>query len=85
MRIMPRLASFHDIDLITALALGKRFGFHKPEEAIIFAVQAEDVPSPEEGCRPSVERVIPDLVDEIAGMPHKRFYRKLSPRGAENA
>ncbi|MCK7469430.1 MAG: hydrogenase maturation protease [Desulfomicrobium escambiense] len=35
-RTTPRLASFHDIDMVTALALGRRLQFHMPEEVVIF-------------------------------------------------
>ena len=67
-RITPRLASFHDIDLVTALALGRRLEFHMPEEIVIFGVQAEDVLTLGERCTEAVARVIPLLAGEIAGM-----------------
>ncbi|MBN2185200.1 MAG: hydrogenase maturation protease [Candidatus Krumholzibacteriota bacterium] len=68
LKITPRLASCHDIDLGTALALGSRLGFHMPDEVVIYAVQAEDTLTLNEGCLETVESIIPALVDEIAGM-----------------
>ena len=88
-RITPRIASFHDIDLVTALELGKRLGFHMPTEVVIFAVQAEDVLTLEEGCLPAVAGIIPELADEIAGeitgKPHATISRALPMRGSGNA
>ena len=89
MRITPRLASFHDIDIVTALALGSRLGFKMPEDVTIFAVQAEDILTLEEGCLPSVEGAIPGLVAEIASMVRgeepNRVSRLLSERDKGNA
>lgn len=88
-RVTPRIASFHDIDLVTALELGKRLGFHMPSEVVIFAVQAEDTLTLEEGCLPAVAAVIPDLADEIAGeitgTAHAIISRKLPTRGTSHA
>ena len=66
-RITPRLASFHDIDLVTALELGKRLEFRMPREVVIFGVQVQDALTLGEGCTEPVSRVIPALVNEIAG------------------
>ena len=83
-RITPRLASFHDIDLVTALALGRRLEFPMPEEVVIFGVQAEDTLTLGEECTEAVSRIIPALVDEIAGeitgTPHERISIGLSER-----
>lgn len=89
MKITPRLASFHDMDIVTALALGSRLGFKMPEDVVIYAVQVEDILTLEEGCLPSVERIIPSLVQEIAaavmGKKVKRISKKLSERGKGRA
>ena len=66
-RMTARLASFHDIDLVTALELGKRLGFPMPSEVVIFAVQAADALTLGEGCTESVARAIGGLVREIEG------------------
>ncbi len=89
MKITPRLASFHDIDIVTALALGRRLGLQMPDDVIIYAVQVEDTLTLEEGCLPSVERIIPSLVQEIAGSMRgeevKQISKKLSERGKGRA
>jgi hydrogenase maturation protease len=83
-RTTPRLASFHDIDMITALALGRRLQFHMPEEVVIFGVQVEDAHTLGEECTDGVRSVIPLLADEIAGeimgTPHGSVSIPLSQR-----
>ena len=83
-RTTPRLASFHDIDIVTALALGRRLQFHMPEEVVIFGVQAEDTLTLGEQCTDAVARVIPlvaaEIAAEIAGTPHERISISLSER-----
>ena len=83
-RITPRLASFHDIDVVTALALGRRLEFHMPEEVVIFGVQAADCRTLGEECTEAVSAVIPALVDEIAGeirgAPARRVSKGLAER-----
>lgn len=74
----PRLASFHDIDLITALTLGSKIGLHMPGEVIIFAVQGKDVLTLREGLLKEVESVVPKLVDEIAGTVRDTEYERIS-------
>ena len=64
-RTTPRLASFHDIDLVTALELGRRLDLEMPSEVVIYAVQAEDTLTLGEGCTPAVEAVRERLVNEI--------------------
>jgi hydrogenase maturation protease len=85
----PRLASFHDVDLVTALALGRRLGFSMPDEVVIFAVQAEDVLTLGEGCLPAVAAAIPALVEEVAGeatgRPHRTVSRRLCERSGHDA
>ena len=78
LKITPRLASCHDIDLGTAIALGRRLGFHMPDEVIIYAVQAEDTLTLHEGCLEKVESVIPYLVEEIVGMLSGNPAEKIS-------
>jgi len=89
MRITPRLASFHDIDLVTALELGKRLHIAMPSEVIIFGVQVEDSRTLREGCTEAVRGAIPGLVEEIAGeiagSPGKRISIGLSQRRKDRA
>jgi hydrogenase maturation protease len=83
-RITPRLASFHDIDIVTALALGTRLEFHMPAEVVIFGVQAADCLTLGEECTEAVNAVVPILADEIAGeiagTPHRKISKGLSAR-----
>ena len=74
----PRLASFHDIDLVTAIALGKRMGLTMPFETVIYAVQALDTVTLEEGCTEQVERIIPLLAREIAGELEEIEFTRIS-------
>ncbi len=89
LRITPRLASCHDIDLVTAIALGRHFGFMMPDDVTIFAVQGEDVLTLHEGCLETVESVIPGLVDEVVGIvtgePFKRISIDLGERKHRDA
>ncbi len=89
LKITPRLASCHDIDIGTAIALGKRLGFHMPEEVVIYAVQAEDTLTLHEGCLEKVESAIPGLVKEITGMlgggPHDKVSIPLDRRKNKGA
>ena len=52
-------ATLHDVDLTTALELGRRLGMGMPREVIIFAVEVADTTTFREGCTPEVERSIP--------------------------
>ncbi len=89
LRITPRLASFHDIDIVTALALGKRLGLEMPSEVLIYAVQVEDALTLGEECLPAVEAAIPALTAEIAaelrGEKVKRISRGLAERKNRDA
>jgi hydrogenase maturation protease len=55
----------HDINLATALELGKRLGIHIPREIAIYAIEVEDDQTFCETCSPLVEEAIPRIVDEI--------------------
>jgi len=84
-RTTPRLASFHDIDLVTALELGKRLELYMPEDVLILAIQAEDTVTIEESCTSAVEAVIRDVAAEIlnllTGEPGKRISIPLRSNG----
>jgi hydrogenase maturation protease len=56
----------HDINLATALELGKRLGMHVPREIRIYAIEVEDNQTFSGTCTPFVERAIPRIVKEIA-------------------
>lgn len=54
-----RGVSPHDVDLATALELGKRLGLDLPQQIAIIAIEVADVITFREGCTPEVERAIP--------------------------
>jgi len=60
------LASPHDINLATALELGKKLGIALPQQIIIFAIEVVDVTTFSERCTPEVEKAIPLAVGMIA-------------------
>jgi hydrogenase maturation protease len=56
------LSSPHQINLVTALELGKVLNLVMPQEIIILAVEAKDISNFGERCTPEVERAIPEAV-----------------------
>ena len=69
--LTKHLSSPHQINLATALELGKMLNMTMPREISIFAVEAKDIASFSETCTPEVEQVIPEAVemvmDELVG------------------
>lgn len=63
------LRNVHDVNLATALALGRRLGFSVPgdERIHILAVEVEDVCTFAEAMTPALEAAYPDLAREILG------------------
>ena len=63
----------HDVNLSTALELGKRLGLVLPE-ITIFAIEVEDVTSFSEECTPEVSEAVPVCVEmvlqELDGWPN---------------
>lgn len=59
-------ASPHDINLATALELGKKLGAALPQQIIIFAIEAVDVTTFSEKCTPEVEKAIPLAASMVA-------------------
>ncbi len=60
------LASQHDVNLITALELGKRLGMALPREITILAIEVADVTTFSEKCTPGVEAAITKTVRLVA-------------------
>jgi hydrogenase maturation protease len=62
-----RSASTHDVNLPTALALGRTAGLHLPsDEAILLVgIEAEDILSFGEQCTPAVQAAIAPAVEEV--------------------
>ena len=59
------LSSPHDINLATALELGKQLGMPIPNDIRIYAIEVEDNQTFSETCSPLVEAAIPRVVEEI--------------------
>jgi hydrogenase maturation protease len=58
-------SSPHQINLVTALELGKVLNLEMPQEITILAVEAKDVSNFNERCTPEVERAIPEAVKMV--------------------
>ncbi len=65
------LSSPHQINLVTALELGKMLNLAMPQKITIFAVEAKDITTFGEKCTPGVERAIPEVtkmvLEELVG------------------
>ncbi len=49
----------HDVNLATALELGKKLGLPLPQQITIFAIEVKDVTSFGEKCTPEVTQAVP--------------------------
>jgi hydrogenase maturation protease len=58
-------ASPHDVNLVTALELGKKLGFSMPQKIEIFAIEVSDTENFSEECTPAVAAAIPLCVGMI--------------------
>jgi hydrogenase maturation protease len=58
-------SSPHDVNLATALELGKKLNLSLPRDITIFAIEAADVTSFSEDCTPGVAQAIPECVDMV--------------------
>ncbi len=60
-------ASAHDVNLPTALELGRQSGAHLPrdEDIVLIGIEAEDVLNFSEECTPAVAAAIPVAVEEV--------------------
>jgi len=65
-RVTRHSASPHDVNLVTALELGRKLGAPLPQEIIIFAIEVVDVTTFSEECTPEVEKAIPLAVSMVA-------------------
>ncbi len=64
-RVSRHANSPHDVDLVTAVELGRKLHMSVPAEIVIFAVQVEDVTTLSESCTAAVDRSIPVCVDKV--------------------
>jgi hydrogenase maturation protease len=65
LRTSLRIRSVHDIDLPTALELGRRLGLQMPTQIVIFGIQAEDAWTLGESMSAPVEQGMKAAVDLI--------------------
>ena len=63
--LTKHFSSPHQINLATALELGKMLDLAMPQKITIFAVEAKDITSFSEKCTPEVERAIPEVVKMV--------------------
>ncbi len=65
LRTSLRIRSVHDIDLPTALCLGRSLGFKMPDEILIYGIQAEDARTLGESMTGSVIHGMHEAVDLV--------------------
>ena len=58
----------HDMDMFTALELGRRLGMPMPEDVDIVAIEVEDVITFGEACTPRVEAAIPGAMEAVLAL-----------------
>jgi hydrogenase maturation protease len=59
------LSSSHGIDFLTAVRLGRKFGYRMPEHVLVFAIEIEDNESYREECTEKIRASIPEIVKRI--------------------
>ncbi len=69
----------HDINLATALELGRQLEMHIPKEIRIYGIEVEDNQTFSETCSSSVEGAIPGIVEEIARIEELGEKENISP------
>jgi hydrogenase maturation protease len=55
----------HEINLITALELGRQTGTEMPSKIVIFGIEASDTTGFKDECTPEVKAAIPRCVDMV--------------------
>jgi hydrogenase maturation protease len=55
----------HDVNIATALELGRKLMLKLPRDIIIFAIEVEDVTSFSEECTPAVKKALPECVEMV--------------------
>jgi hydrogenase maturation protease len=63
--LTKHFSSPHQINLATALELGKMLDLAMPQKITILAVEAKDITSFSEKCTPEVEQAIPKVVKMV--------------------
>ena len=61
----PSMSASHGIDFVTAIRMGRKFGYKMPEKVDIYAVEIQDNKSFSEECTEKVKRSIPEVTVRI--------------------
>jgi hydrogenase maturation protease len=59
------LVSSHGIDFVTAVRLGRRFGYRMPDKIVVYAIEIENNESYDETCTEKVKGSIPKVIEQI--------------------
>lgn len=73
-----RSASVHDVNLPTALQLGRQAGAHLPSDdnIVLIGIEAQDVLTFDEGMSPAVERSVPEAVNLVMTLLSKEMVER---------
>jgi hydrogenase maturation protease len=63
--LTKHFSSPHQINLATALELGKMLNLEMPRQITVFAVEAKDITSFSEKCTPEVQKAVPEAVKMV--------------------
>ena len=63
--LTKHFSSPHQINLATALELGKMLNLEMPRQITVFAVEARDITSFSEKCTPEVQKAVPEAVKMV--------------------
>lgn len=66
MPVTDRIAAMHEINLPTALALGRKVGMEMPTEVVTYAIEVEDYRTFGETMSPSVSAAVGIAADRVA-------------------
>ena len=72
----PSLSASHGIDFVTAVRLGRKFGYKMPTCIDIYAVEIEDNSCFSEKCTEKVKASIPEVVERIMKEINKKGRRR---------
>jgi len=67
-QIAAHLTSAHDVNLKTALQLGREMGAQLPEEIIFIGIAAEYVTNFSNELSPTIQNAIPQAVERISNL-----------------
>jgi hydrogenase maturation protease len=79
----PSLSASHTIDFITAVRLGREFGYKMPTCIDIYAVEIEDSSCFSEECTEKVKASIPEVVERIMKEIKQKGQKKADNKETE--